>query len=725
MLFSCSAHLFGQTDVDLEDSVYADALILEYDPDFDNYKIPSEFEKAPAIVLCRKRSYTYGEYKQFVSVNKRFRTKVLINDKSGLNDFSTIYFNLTRSKGDVLSIRLRKSNGSVVKMSDEESAIKVNKGNVPSLYNSELEISEDYYKMAIPNLEIGDTLEYMYSSTVFLKAKEIYPIDSTLSDINIHSFNPIYRYSYHKYPVIKDKTTLNVAKNYRVSSKALNGASRFKQIESKEKKYRSFETEQVNEPATEDERWFLLSKELPCLKFKVYYVADGRIIDKRTHFLPSNENHFDGKVSEEEIKARMMKMVDMSSEADEEFKSIFDDRRKMLRVLQTLDGEEKKVSALYQYFRLASAELEKPIGDEYFILDFLKFSKSLRIPIDLIAVPGRQVTHKNDLIFSDELFYCLRYNGKFIFPPRSVSSTYDKSSYYLGQKGWVIKMAFKGKWTHTIEEVILPSSLASENIIKRKIEANIQVENFKKVNFEETAQYEGMLKRDYDDFEESFANFYGNKNRAMLGRSTNALGGRAKKKSRGKSARKVEERRVEKEILKQIYFRDLEAFEEKAASRYPMLESVDSFSVLDYAINEGENIRDKKKVVLGDLVKKVGQNYVFEIGKLIGKQVEISEEEQERQFDIWFSYPKTYVNEIRFKIPAGYQVSGTENLNVKLDNPTAKFVSEAREEDAYLIVKTTKVYKKSQLPKEQWTALVEMLDAAYVFTQKSILLKKK
>jgi hypothetical protein len=123
-------------------------------------------------------------------------------------------------------------------------------------------------------------------------------------------------------------------------------------------------------------------------------------------------------------------------------------------------------------------------------------------------------------------------------------------------------------------------------------------------------------------------------------------------------------------------------------------------------------------------VKRAGENYLVEIGKMLTSQVEIEKKEKERKNNVYLPYPRSFENEIIFEIPAGYTVSGLEKLNKKVTNSTGGFTSSSRIEGNKLIVNTVKYYSNYYEPNSNWNKMIDFLDAAYQFTQEKVLLKK-
>src|SRR5690606_8214952 len=96
-------------------------------------------------------------------------------------------------------------------------------------------------------------------------------------------------------------------------------------------------------------------------------------------------------------------------------------------------------------------------------------------------------------------------------------------------------------------------------------------------------------------------------------------------------------------------------------------ESEFGFAIDDHSleiINTGRYSKEdpfsvkEKFVIKNNLIKKAGQNYVLELSKLIGEQIEINEKEIKRTNNIYSIYPRSYNEEIIFSIPEGYTIAG-------------------------------------------------------------------
>jgi hypothetical protein len=124
------------------------------------------------------------------------------------------------------------------------------------------------------------------------------------------------------------------------------------------------------------------------------------------------------------------------------------------------------------------------------------------------------------------------------------------------------------------------------------------------------------------------------------------------------------------------------------------------------------------------MVKIAGDNLLISVPGLIGDQMFVSQDERKREVDAYMGFPRSIRNVINFTIPAGYKVVGIQNLNMNIDNEVGTFAVQATADGNNLNILVKKHYKKMTVKKESWPKLLDMLDAAFNFSQKRVLLKK-
>lgn len=195
--------------------------------------------------------------------------------------------------------------------------------------------------------------------------------------------------------------------------------------------------------------------------------------------------------------------------------------------------------------------------------------------------------------------------------------------------------------------------------------------------------------------------------------------------------RKKDKIRYKKEldaVAEKIKAKQVERFEKSAKAEF-QVEDIEDYT---YEINEtGRYALDsylkftESFKIKNALIKKAGPNYILEIGKLIGGQIDLEEKERQRTSNIYTTNARSFNYNITLNIPEGYTVNGLDKLNKTIDNETGAFISSAKVEGNQLIISTSKQYKHNFEPNTNWSKMIAFLDEANQFTNEKILLKKK
>lgn len=127
---------------------------------------------------------------------------------------------------------------------------------------------------------------------------------------------------------------------------------------------------------------------------------------------------------------------------------------------------------------------------------------------------------------------------------------------------------------------------------------------------------------------------------------------------------------------------------------------------------------------LDGLVKRAGNNYILDAGKLIGSQITLNDNTRNRAVDVYMPYARCYEHEIKVQIPSGYKVENPEILNKNIDNECGAFVSTAKLDGSVLTINVKKVYKHNFELAGDWNKLAQMIDAANDFYVRSVVLRK-
>ena len=134
------------------------------------------------------------------------------------------------------------------------------------------------------------------------------------------------------------------------------------------------------------------------------------------------------------------------------------------------------------------------------------------------------------------------------------------------------------------------------------------------------------------------------------------------------------------------------------------------------------------EIELKSILERAGDNILFNIGKLIGEQVEMYQE-KERQFDVEIEYPHSYIREIKFKIPENYEVKGLDKLKINIvygengKNDLA-FICDYKIEDNQIIISIEEYYTDVFYPKSRYEEFREVINAAADFNKITLILEK-
>ena len=134
------------------------------------------------------------------------------------------------------------------------------------------------------------------------------------------------------------------------------------------------------------------------------------------------------------------------------------------------------------------------------------------------------------------------------------------------------------------------------------------------------------------------------------------------------------------------------------------------------------------KIKYQSAVEKAGDNFIFNIGKLIGEQVELYQKHTRQQImDIDFAHELD--RKIRFTIPPGFIVKGLEDLNINIEYKTENeksmgFISDYKRTGDIIEVHVYEYYKRTVYPLEQYEEFREIINAAADFNKISLLFEK-
>ena len=129
-------------------------------------------------------------------------------------------------------------------------------------------------------------------------------------------------------------------------------------------------------------------------------------------------------------------------------------------------------------------------------------------------------------------------------------------------------------------------------------------------------------------------------------------------------------------------------------------------------------------------IENAGKNYIFSIGKVIGKQTDLYQE-KERKYAVDLYYPKKYSHTITLNIPDGYTIKNIDNLvfSKQLKDDENKeiigsFTTIAKLEGNILKISIEEFYNFTHLEKEKYNEYRDLINTAFDFYKSSVVLSK-
>ena len=297
--------------------------------DNDAYKnateIPSEWSNESAVIIYKNENYDFHKFGKNVTYTTSVRKRIKLLDKAAVEEFSEFSFTRRfrstkgrytyKSKGNTfVGVKIIKPDGTVDEIDVDKEAVEV----------------DGETKVAIPNLEVGDIIDY------YSYRKE--PFKSTYA----FGFDPVETSLNEEYPIMDFKLFFETENDFFINFRSFNGAPELKEIPTEKNNMRRYELTETNIPKREYTRWFYPLVEIPSYKFQVYFARSGKFEDRALAFLPEKENIIKTSVSDEEV----LDLYDSRFKPDGDVgdvKSFFKGK--------SFSTEEEKVTAAYYYMR--------------------------------------------------------------------------------------------------------------------------------------------------------------------------------------------------------------------------------------------------------------------------------------------------------------------------------------------------------------------------------------
>ncbi|MDB5251594.1 MAG: hypothetical protein JWP27_763, partial [Flaviaesturariibacter sp.] len=595
------------------------------------------------------------------------------------------------------------------KISVEEAVRVENVKQVPDIFRSYTDdgfsstYRPRYFKVVVPDLQEGDILEYEFVN---------YNIKNYLNNPNFKEFSPVYYQCNRSMPV--EKQVIEVAMQddkYHLGYKSLQGAPDFVPTNSKNGKVYRWE-DKGREKMT-DLRYVNRNLEMPSVKFQVIYAKKS----SNEYMFVNDQKDLRKDLTEAEFsdKARLFWFsgdnssvpADWKVDYDDEIKAIYKAMKKRNITDAPNDDYVRKA-----YYTIRGKTLFRNWSDYAFAKVFAGLLDKKNIPYEVVATSSNILTGINNLAFVKEIVWVIKYNNKYYSNPYEHLNPGEIPLWLNGNRA----VAFGNAPKATAAAIVLPVADTASNSLQHIIKTSLTADNAGLV-VDEGRQATGIVKGELMDDILALTPFMENDFRNFDGESLYE-GLNPKDRTEAETEMTAQKKEWKEDKPKMMKAMIEEDYNHEVAG-----------DVVFKVANDGRSFKKQaltfnQKYTLTGMTAKAGSDIVLSLPAMIGDQSQIRKEERARQSAADLGYARTLQWSISFTIPAGYTVQGLEKLNQRVANEAASFTAAVAVQGTELVLTVKKVYNTKYLEVSKWPLLVQVLDAAFNWSQSKVVLKK-
>lgn len=683
-------------------------------PEFKNYTVPDKYKNESAVILAlheevhatgNNRIRFTGKGLIGIGLNKElnymhiYRKVIKLNDKKALTDNAEVEFkesektigiNSQTIYKSVVGVRVIKPDGTIKEV-DVSEAVSITEGKKEKESNK---------KLAVSNLEVGDILDIFFHESGRIDHDNIPEQTFTFAS---------------RYPILSYSVHCELSKSLTNEYHLLNGAPDFIQSTNEDEDV-VLDVKQTDIQKLPVEKWLSPYRQFPIIRLSVLYNSNKKIYKPAS----SRSKGLYKNLSSEKILEDAVSVYNSSF-----YYTIVKDLNKQIKKhIKKNPKIDKKQLAEYinQAFLYEAQNFYRINYRTYLATMEILFSK-YKIDYKIGFVTDRTDTRYDDAnaYWDYYVFLAANQNSQIFESPRRLFHK-GQDERYEGETAQLFvpkKRIIKYSDSAKRSQMTIPVSTADQNADKSELTVRFSESDFLTLDIDRKVSLTGhQINERYSDlilrkeWRDAMAHWLGEKTELELLKE---------KASKNKKAIESYEASLEKEkkeredaVKKEInFYHDIDTKELKEFS----------FPALGVTPDESQMIYNVKYTIDG-LVKRAGNNYILDAGKLIGSQLTLNESERKRSIDVYMPYARSYEHEIKVEIPAGYTAENIDALNKTIDNSCGTFTSSVSVDGSTLVIKTKKVYKSNYEPATNWDKLVEMLDVANEFYSQSIVLKK-
>lgn len=700
-----------------------------FDPETINWtmdSMPDAWRNYSAIITHREQSVVYNyEKNDHFTFESEFIEQVLVRDQAAIANYAE--FSIARDLGsnntaitsnNAFSVFVQDTEGNIEEYSEVD-AIKVDEYQQGELIST--------YKLSIPGLSIGDRITYHVWKKFSIKS-----IYLALNSIERAGFT---EFADEELPVFHSVVKYQWSDQVIPAFYFLNGAPQMEPVSGTVKLALKeiYKTEMWKLNPSRDTWWADFDQKNPTIYSQFRLGEPNLSSEASMAFMENKPSEYIDTVSQNMMvrcfrnywKRSVSRKYSSSKMAWENFsrkrygKEVVSNEQKAREAYYFLRHREYfKDFERNEFHRKAS---DRSLSNKEFAEIYSTILENLGIQYDIAIASAStflevdQIANKEDIVFflrvnfpNDTLW---AFNFNMVSVLGGIPSRFDHRNVYLIDKdepGTTVELRKKmvDRFDH------------NESKMSHQLNLNWSATNVGLAEVDQTNTYSGHLK--------AFYQFVGVNHFEVLPEELDRFNTKGAQKTLSKkryalTKKFLDERRREEESLR------LQFFELDRKEEFDGLDlTYESFQLIqDGRWHDKPELIFKEQYQIDGLLTPIGDDYVFEAGRLIGDQIALHPWEKKRKAeDIYMSCPRSYSYSISVTIPAGYHVEGVEALNTLVENETGGFSSTAKVEKGKLVIETNKYYLHRHEKMEDWPQIVDFLTKAYTFSQMRVLFVK-
>ncbi|MBL7743005.1 MAG: DUF3857 domain-containing protein [Chitinophagaceae bacterium] len=714
-------------------------------PQFRVKDIPREYATASKVVIAHHTELTadskskiafYGlgfGAKKEQSITEIVREIIKVNDKNAVTDYSEFSFTqFAKTSGFFASDKMTTYVGvKVIKPNGTSKEI-----NADDIVLTKDASSEKKAKVAIPDLQPGDILDY------FIATEQTLTNDLSEKAYRVFLFDdaPILSLSFHA----------QLGKKFAIEYRSYNGAPELKVSKNDDKEI-IVDVEKTNIPPFETSLWVAPVRQLPFIRMNIslgYSGFGSRYLDTRkpgevTKSLNSDEA-LDDKADQFSTRYYNGYWMKAAKAQYDDIESSAKRKAKQMGLNFSSLSDDEKAALLFYTFRFnyllnfnidALSETINSGQKEYDGLSFALFCTMKAAGIDpaILISEVRTGFRINEAMDANDLVSTAYLTGskKFL----SIQSIYDipfqMPSYIEGVKNTksftfdhpaaIMSMKKMSGLTNITTGPNVPASASDKNVRREDLHLSL-TDDRSALTVKRTTTLKGIYKEDeqknlilYEDYYESERKSF-NEEKSLIEELEDG--------KRSKSKKYVEE---VKNAFTEARKKQKDAFLKEAKDWFEQdITDMKDQKVKNLGVRHtSPDFIYSSAFTMGGLVKKAGNNIIIDIGKMQGQPLSVKDEQRKRDIDIYMAFARSIEYLIELEIPEGYTAEGLAALNVKVENETGVFATEATSTDKLVTIKVKKHYLHSFEPAANFDKMLAFIDASNNWVNAKLLLKKK